>query len=399
MIGKLQISQTTARVPSKHSGSSPFQPEEQGSTGKLPTSYEWERGRGASPAPAPAWDTAPGSQPPRGGPGRVPWPPVPVGARQRGSPTKTSTREAAGSRQERGSCPERGQGHRGEPGPRQPRSTSSRPARAASARLLSLLWGGRRARPRPESGFRLGPGASLASGWSKDRLGKPGSGTRLCLQPRALPARISPRLRSWPFLAAGDGPRPQPGRAPARHRWREPPTLPGESGCFWPGSRNADSGSFPGNLLRLLPRPRGPVPRRWPNSEPQDPPAPSRVGLLSCGCQWRSFTASSGELGRATVPSPVPSPQLRTGTGTDRPVQVPQPPAASDGPARGAQLGFTGGEQGPDPLPKRSQVIPRAETSLLSLGAAAASDQGWERRTRRAPLRGPPDPERRAAIC
>lgn len=132
----------------------------------------------------------------------------------------------------------------------------------------------------PKSGFCLGPRGSLASGWSKDRLGKPGSCACFYLQPRALrlhptlPQRtLPPPLSSRPFLTAatstaGDGPTPRPSRAPAQlPAWRrlcEPPTLSGERDCFWPGSGNANTSSFPGNLLRFLPSHTGPAERPRP---------------------------------------------------------------------------------------------------------------------------------------
>lgn len=317
-------------------------------------------------APAPAWDAATASPPPRGGPGHVT-----LSLSSHTNAVNTSAHRAPRSQLERGSCLDCRQGHPRERCPRcraagraQPTSSRAPPGNTRTGqdppRLLSLLPGQRRAHPRPRERLLSGP-RGLAAPRVEQRQ------TRECGRPcRALPPAPSAapppdpapapgasrlRPRSFPTAtasAAGDGPTAQPGRDPARllvrlpvrRTLREPLTPLRERGCFWRGSGNTNTSSFPGNPLWLLPsragRPRGPVPRQWPNTEPRDPPAPGRVSVPLCGCRWQSFMASArrAERGDSAVPSAAHG---------DRPDphQLPTAhPGCSTGPSRRASVGF-----------------------------------------------------------
>lgn len=92
------------------------------------------------------------------------------------------------------------------------------------------------------------------------------------------------------------------------------PHAPGERGCFWPGSRKANTGGFPGNLLQFLParqaQPRGPSSQL--NSEPPDLPAPGRVGCCCGASLWWRFVASSGRAGKGDRAVPAAAHRDRT---------------------------------------------------------------------------------------
>lgn len=97
-----------------------------------------------------------------------------------------------------------------------------------------------------------------------------------------------------------------------------------ESGCFWPGSRNTNTGSFPGNRLRFLPSREARSHHKWPNPAGMDLTSSGSLKLAG-RLHWSSLGSISGVL-------PPPSSRWRA----------------------------------PSPFPKRSQMIPQAETSLLS---------------------------------
>lgn len=162
----------------------------------------------------------------------------------------------------------------------------------------------------PDSGSCLGPGGCLSPDGVK-RLRNLG-----CASSPGASAEPCPRARHLLSFPAAP-PLLEPQLSSQHSSWHSyshmNPHPPGESGCFWPGSRKANTSGFPGNLLQFLParqvQPRGPIVQL--SSEPHGLPAPSRAGcccgVICAGALWPPL----GELGRVTVLLP----QLHTGTG------------------------------------------------------------------------------------
>lgn len=170
------------------------------------------------------------------------------------------------------------------------------------------------------------PGSSLpltvAPVWDLGACLSPDGVKRLrnlgCASSPSPEASTQPCPGGWHLLIFPLAPPPLEPRHGSQHSSRHSdsrvnPHPPGERGCFWPGSRNTDTGGFPGNPLQFLParqvQPRGPVLQL--NSEPHNLPAPSRArcccGAISGGDLWPPL----GQLGRVTVPFLW----LHTGTG------------------------------------------------------------------------------------